>query len=184
MSEPQKMSTWAKLGLLFAVLGIAFLFLVDPPTAGIQKPADSPAQREEPLVAPMKAPPSAPVPTVAPTLIPSSTPSAKPTKAEAAALLAELRELVQIGAELASLRYDGNPSEATPEQLAGQRRCVGLMNANRPRIDGLVARATRMPDSYQALAGSLSGCLYCRPMADEGCKVARDLLREAERARP
>jgi hypothetical protein len=178
-SKP-KQPKWVVYGAVFVGCGLVFLCVMDPP----KPPPSQPPREDAPNLAtlPAQTPSEPPMPREAPA--PTAAAERPPTKADGIALLGDLRAILKVGEEMARSRYGGDPSEASQAQLVGQRHCVELMNANRPKLSDLSARATRMPESVDALkrlAGTLPGCIYCRPTADEGCNAAREALHDAER---
>lgn len=99
-------------------------------------------------------------------------------------MLAELHALEKIGREMAGNRYSGDLTDATPGDMAGQRRCMDAMRAARPRLDKIFARFESGADaafSLRLVSSDLSVCLVCVPSGDDACARAKVDLRDADR---
>ena len=111
-------------------------------------------------------------------------PPARATKVEATAMLAELHGFEKIWREMASNRYKGDLSAATPGDMAGQRRCMDAMRGARPRLEKIRAQTGALPDAVISIglgASELGMCLTCVQSADKACERATTALRDADR---
>ena len=98
--------------------------------------------------------------------------------AKADSILRELRQLVNAGRSMETLR--------DPDNLDRLRRCGEQMRRNQARAETLRKRAEALPQSlgiHLAIAAtSMNRCVSCLPDAIQSCELAGDSLQDAEKA--
>lgn len=95
---------------------------------------------------------------------------------EARAVLRDLRDLVQKGRDMESLRDRNNQAKL--------KECGEKMRKNQAEVENLRSRADALPKSIAfdlaVAAGSMNRCVSCLPGATESCDIAESSLNDAE----